>query len=237
MKDTLIKYPRIRCNGIVGAHEPEKVIFEPGEIGVILEWTIKRSDGTVREHRVKKAESYVRQFMDLLLVQMMGITEVAPLQVIDTSGAEKDIAHSSLNFDCSAVANVDSYGVVVGTGSTAPTINNYGLENKISHGAGVGQLQYGGVAFGLPTSNLNTSHFTVTRDFANASGATIVVYEIGLYVSGDMPVIKPGTTSRANDSYRPTVSYFCTIRDVIVAGITILNGETLTINYRQQCEI
>jgi len=237
MKDTLIKYPRIKCNGTVGMQEPDKVVFEPGEIGVVLEWTIKRHDGTVRELCVKKAESYVRQFMDLLLVQMMGITEVAPLQIIDTAGAEKDIAHSSLNFDCAAVANIDSYGIVVGTGFTAPTINDYGLENKILHGAGAGQLQYGGVAFGLPTSNLNTSHFTVTRDFANASGATIVVYEIGLYVSGDMPVIKPGTTTRANDSYRPTVSYFCTIRDVILAGITILNGETLTINYRQQCEI
>jgi hypothetical protein len=237
MQNKLIKQPVMNCSGTIGLHDPDKVIFEPGEIGAVLEWTVKRRDGTVREHQIKKAESYVRQFMDLLLVQMMGITEVYPLPILDTLGLEKDIAHSSLNFDCAAVANTDSYGIVVGNGATPPTINNNALENKISHGAGAGQLQYGGVAFGLPTSNLTSSHFTVTRDFANASGNTIVVYEIGLYVKGDMPVMQPGSTNRGNDSYRPTVSYFCTIRDVILAGISILNGETLTVNYRQQCEI
>jgi hypothetical protein len=36
-----------------------------------------------------------------------------------------------------------------------------------------------------------------------------VVYEIEIICERDMPVIKPGTTTRANDSYRPTVSYFC----------------------------
>jgi len=237
MEDRIIKQPRIECNGVIAEHNPDHVVFEPGEIGAILEWTIKRPDGSVREHQVRKAQSYVRQFMDLLLIQMAGITEVTPAQMINTSGLERDIAQSSLNFDCSAVANDDSYGVVVGAGQTAPNINDYRLENKLAHGSGPGQLQYGGVAFGLPTSNLSTSHFTVTRDFANASGDTIVVYEIGLYVKGDMPVLQPGSSNRGNDGYRPTVSYFCTIRDVIVAGITILNGETLTINYRQQCVV
>ncbi|AQU05306.1 hypothetical protein B1778_00775 [Dehalococcoides mccartyi] len=237
MEEKLIKLPKIQGNGSIGLHEPAKALFQPGEIGVVLEWQVKRPDGRVREQRIKKGESYVRQFLDLLLVQMLGITEVSPLPIVDTLGVEKDIAQSSLNFECAAAANIDSYGIVVGTGSTPPSIHDYALENQIAHGAEPGQLQYGGVAFGLPTSNLTASHFTVTRDLANASGETIVVYEIGLYVKGDMPVLQPGTTNRGNDSYRPTVSYFCTIRDVILHGISVLNGETLTVNYRQQCVI
>ena len=219
----LLKHPEIKANGIISPLTPDHIIFEPGEIGAVLEWTIRRADGTLKEHQVKKSESYVRQFFDL--------------QIVDVAGARRDVAVSSLNFDCAAVANIDSYGVVVGVGSNAPTISDYALQTRISHGVSAGQLQYGGVAFGLPTCNLTTSHFTVTRDFANSSGNPIAVYEIGLYVKGDMPVLLKDSTSRGNDSYSPTVMYFCTIRDVIGAGINILNGETLTVNYRQQCVI
>ena len=233
----LLKHPEIKANGIISPLTPDHIIFEPGEIGAVLEWTIRMADGTLKEHQVKKSESYVRQFFDLLLVQMMGVPEVCPMQIVDVAGAIRDVAVSSLNFDCAAVANIDSYGVVVGVGSNAPTISDYALQTRISHGVSAGQLQYGGVAFGLPTCNLTTSHFTVTRDFANSSGNPIAVYEIGLYVKGDMPVLLKDSTSRGNDSYSPTVMYFCTIRDVIGAGINILNGETLTVNYRQQCVI
>ncbi|MDO8614514.1 MAG: hypothetical protein Q7T33_02105 [Dehalococcoidia bacterium] len=229
---------RIEARGVASPLNPDHVVLEPGEIGAVLEWTVRRADGTVRERVAKKAESYVRQFLDLLLVQMTGVPEVCPAQITDTSGALRDVAASSLNFDCAAVANIDAYGVVVGIGAGAPTIGDYALQSKIAHGVGAGQLQYGGVAFGMPTSNLSASHFTVTRDFANGSGNPIVVYEIGLYVKGDMPVLLSNSQNRANDSAsNPTVQYFCTIRDVIGTGITILNGETLTVNYRQECVV
>ncbi len=234
----LLKRPEIKARGRVSPLSPDHIVFEPGEIGAVLEWSIRRADGTVREHQVKKSESYVRQFFDLLLVQMMAVPEVCPMQIMDTSGTMRDIAVSTLNFDCAAVANVDTYGVVVGTGATVPTMSDCALQTRVANEAGAGQLQYGGVAFGLPTSNLSTSHFTVSRDFANASGNPIVVYEIGLYVKGDMPVLLSNSQTRGNDaSNNPTILYFCTIRDVIGSGITILNGETLTVNYRQQCMV
>ena len=132
MEEKLLKLPIIKGNGIVGLHEPAKALFQPGEIGVVLEWQGKRADGQVREQRLKKGESYVRQFLDLLLIQMSGITEVSPLQIVDTQGLEKDIAHSILNFDCAAVTNIDSYGIVVGAGSIPPTISDYALEDRIA---------------------------------------------------------------------------------------------------------
>ena len=49
--------------------KPDHVVLEPGEMGAILELTVKKKDGTIREHRVQKAESFVRQFLDLLMMQ------------------------------------------------------------------------------------------------------------------------------------------------------------------------
>lgn len=224
--------PNIEVNGIISPLTPDHVVFEPGELGVVLEWKITKPDGSLREHQIKKAESYLRQFIDLLMVQMLAASEVVPLFIRDVNNVVREVAVSSLNFQSTAVANDDSFGIVVGTGNTPPVINDYAMQTKVANGIGAGQLQYGGVTFGLPTSNVSTSHFTVTRNFANASGNPITIYEIGLYVKGDNPLPWMGT--RGNSSFRYN---FCTIRDVISAGIMILNGETLTINYRQQCVV
>jgi len=220
----------INMDGVIAIVSPDDAVFKPGELGAVLEWTITRPDGTVREHKVKKSESYLRQFMELLMVQMLAASEVLPSFIRDVTNTLREVAVSALNFQCTAAANDDSYGIVVGTGNTPPTINDYALQTKVAHGNGAGQVQYGGVTFGLPTSNTTTSHFTVTRNFSNVSGNPVVIYEMGLYVKGDNPL--PWISHRYSQSYRYN---FCTIRDVIPAGITILNGETLTINYRQQC--
>lgn len=222
----------IKMSGAVSVARADEAVFKPGELGAVLEWTITGPDGSVREHRIQKSESYLRQFMELLMVQMLAASEVLPAFIRDVTNTLREVAVSALNFQCTAAANDDSYGIVVGVGNTPPTINDYALQTKVTHGNGAGQVQYGGVTFGLPTSNTTTSHFTVTRNFSNVSGNPVVIYEMGLYVKGDNPL--PWISSRYNQSARYN---FCTIRDVIPAGITILNGETLTINYRQQCVV
>lgn len=205
--------------------EPDQVVLEEGEIGAVLEITLKRADGTVKDHWAKKSESYTRQFIDLLIVQMGQVTELNPYYIRDITNTLVPVANSYKNFDSNALVNDDSYSIVIGTGNTAPTITDYVMETKISNGAGAGQLQHSLTAFGLPTSNATQSHFTITRDFSNASGGDITVNEIGLYQKGDGPFIGYSADSRPNNT-------FLTIRDVIVGGITIGNGETLTINYR-----
>jgi len=232
MEKQKIQQPRIELQGEVSNLTPDHLHFEPGELGAVLEWKITRPDGSLREHQVKKSESYLRQFMELLMVQMMAVSEMLPAFIRDVNNIVREVAVSSLNFQSTAAANDDSYGIVVGTGNTPPTINDCALQTKVANGVGGGQLQYGGVTFGLPTSNLTISHFTVTRNFANASGNPIAIYEIGLYVKGDSPL--PWLGNRGSNSLRYN---FCSIRDVIAAGISILNGETLTVNYRQQCVI
>ena len=202
--------------------KPDHELLEPGELGAVLELTVKDKDGKVKKHHVLKSKSFVRQFLELLWIEANQIPEIGPIMVKDIDGTQQWISESSLAFACDAPIGDVSYGIVVGTGITISTINDYKLEYLIAHGTEAGQLQYGDVAFGAPASDATTSHFTVTRDFANGSGNTITVNEIGLYVKG----------------YKYDVTYyFMIIKDVIPGGIDVLDGETLTVNYREQAVI
>ncbi|GAH71984.1 unnamed protein product, partial [marine sediment metagenome] len=73
-------------------------------------------------------------------------------------------------------------------------------------------------------SDASVSQFTITRNFSNAAvGGDITVNEIGLYVKG---------YDTEDDTY-----YFMIIRDVIAGGIAVPDGQTLTVNYREQVQV
>lgn len=194
-------------------------ILLPGEVGAILELTVKDKDGKVTEQRVLKSKSFVKQFLELLWVQAYPIGRVTYWSIRDTSDTLRNIPEEISNYAANAASGISSYGILVGTGTTAPTISDYKLETQIAHGVGVGQLQYGAVTFAAPAWDTTATQFTITRNFANASGGAITVNEIGLSVVGYV-------------SY-----YFLTIRDVIGGGISVPNGQTLTVNYRLQAAI
>jgi hypothetical protein len=205
--------------------EEIKHLLLPGEVGAILELIVKDKDGKVTEERVMKSKSFVRQFLELLWIQSFPIPEVAPYNMRDTANALQNICESGYTFAANAGAGIITFGIVVGTGVVAPTINDYHLGTIILHDAApptAGRLQYGIVTFGAPASDATTSQFTITRNFANASGGLITVTEIGLYVKGWLLA---------------TTYYFMTIRDVIGGGIAVPNGQTLTVNYRPQAVI
>ena len=191
----------------------------PGELGAVLELTVKDKDGKVTDHRLMRSRSFVRQFLELLWIQAYQIPEIAPYNMRDTSNALQDICEGGLSFAADGGVGVVTHGIIVGTGTTAPTIDDYAIETIIAHGTGAGELQYGAVTFGAPASDATTSQFTITRNFANGSGGAITGNEVALYVKG----------FKYNTTY-----YFLTIRDVIAGGISVPDGDTLTVNYREQ---
>lgn len=201
-------------------------LLEAGEVGAILELIVTDKDGNITEKRVMKSRSFVRQFMELLWAQAYQISENTPYNITDTgagAGTVRTISEGTLTFAANANAADITFGPVVGTDNTPATINDHRLGVIILHDAApptANRLQYGLVAFGAPASDATTSQFTITRNFANASGGAITVQEIGLYVKG----LDPNTTY-----------YFMTIRDVV--AIAIPNGQTLTVNYRLQAQI
>ena len=198
-------------------------LMKEGELGAMLDFTVTDKDGKIISQVTKKAESYVQQFLQLLYTAMQPIyaNGVTPLSVKNTANVAKTPVRDPILFDVLASSGDVTYGIVVGTGSTAVTITDYALGTPIAHGTGNGQLQYGGVTYGAPSANTTTSQLTITRNFANNSGGSITVNEIALYCR----------------AYSGGACYFMIIRDVIAGGIIITNGQTLTVNYRPQAVI
>ncbi|MBA7627650.1 hypothetical protein ES703_35117 [subsurface metagenome] len=196
-------------------------LLVPGEMGAILELTVKDKNGKVTDHRVMRSKSFVRQFLELLWIELNKVSKNTPLIMQDTGGAGRHIYENEITFACNAGIGVEAHGIIVGTGTTAPTIDDYVIETLIDHGTDPGELQYSAMTFGAPASDATTSQFTLTRDFANGSGGAITVNEIGLYVKG----------------YDSATRYFMIIRDVIGGGIAVPDGQTLTVNYREQAAI
>jgi hypothetical protein len=202
-------------------NKTEEVRVPPGELGAVLELTVRNREGEVTRRQEMLSESFVKQFLQLLWVSCVRVSSgyrIKDYRVKDVDGNLDPVQVASASFQANAGPNVDTYGILVGTGTTAPTIDDYQMETKIPHGTGAGQLQYSAVAFGAPTSDGTVSHFTITRDFSNASGGPITVREVGLVVYFQ----RMGSGS----------GYYLTIRDAV--NITIPDGETLTVNYRLQ---
>lgn len=207
-------------------------LLKPGEMGAVLELTVKDKDGKVVDSRVMRSRCFVRQFLELLWIQMFQISNVAPQRVRGIDNMLWDIHAGSHSFRSDGGAGVVNQGIIVGTGTTAPNIDDYKIETIIDHDAGAhgaGTLEYGAVTFGAPTSDATTSQFTVTRNFVNASGGAITVNEIALYV------LAYGDKLPSED--KTNTKNFMIIRDVISGGIAVANGQTLTVNYREQAVV
>jgi len=200
--------------------EPERIhsLLEPGELGAMLDLKVfDPKTGKITEQLSKKAESYVKQFLQMLFIKMGASVDV--ISMTDTGGVARNVSEASYPtsytiFETNAAITDVNYGIIIGTGSTAPTINDNKIETLIAHAT----MNYSAVTFGAPAADNTTSQFTITRNFANVSGGAVTVNEFALY------------TRHWDGAFR----YFCLIRDVIGGGIAVPNGQTLTVNYRLQ---
>ncbi len=208
----------------LGVGHPDQEIHLPGDLGPTIElivWDTKTKEVTNRVGP-KKSESFTEQFIRLLFIQMSAPGHSMSQPVVDVSGNINYVWDHYTLFSSGGGVGSILYGIVCGTGAVAPTISDRALGNIILHDAApptAGRLQYSAVTFGAPSADATTSQFTITRNFANASGGAITPTEFGLYVLTNMFT---------------TAKYYMTIRDVIAGGIAIPNGQTLTVNYRLQ---
>jgi len=80
--------------------------------------------------------------------------------------------------------NVDTYGIVVGSGTAPFNLNNFALATKIAHGTGAGQLDYD--AMSLDDLGLDTSvsppvyRIRLMRGFKNLTSSSITINEVGI---------------------------------------------------------
>ena len=119
-----------------------------------------------------------------------------------------------------APANDDTWGIVIGGGSTPPAPDNYNLELKYTHGTGVNQFSYLATSFIDPTVSGNNISFSIIRQFTNLYSADQVVRETGIIARWKFAV-----------GYYSYDVKFLIVRDVLTSPVTVPSGGILTVKY------
>jgi len=163
-------------------------------------------------YRRYRSRSFVANFINALYTLLSGQS----VTNVNTGGSTYSTSTGS-QIGVTASSNDDSYGIQIGTGTTAPAITDFSLTQLIPNGTSAGQMQYGAVTVMSPVINTtnNTGYITVTRAFTNNSGGSITVSEVGLV---------------AIYSFNKTLI----IHDLLPTPITVPNGSTLSIAYEIQ---
>ena len=164
-----------------------------------LEIMVKDRDGRVVKYGRHEMKSFLNNFLKFLEAFMRS-NGTGSVTITDTGGTSRTVYgthyggtyHSQMGG--AAPDNDDSYGIIVGSGTTTVNLNQYALASKIAHGTGSGQLDYNPTSlddFGVDTSvSPPVYRFRLVRSFANVSGVAVTINEVGIavryrYVSDD----------------------------------------------------
>jgi hypothetical protein len=120
------------------------------------------------------------------------------------------------------VAGASGVGIVVGSGNTAFSVEDYMLDTAIEHSAGGttdGTLEYRGQSAASMEYDSGTKIWTstISREFKNNNTESPVVRETGLMWNGAV--------------FATGVHPFLTARDVLATPITVAPTQLLTVNY------
>ena len=172
---------------------------------------VRDRQGKVVSRERRKAHSFLEQWNQAISAHIRGGSATV---VHDTGGVARTLAINDQNFRMTAAANVITYGIRVGTGSTVVDIEDFAVETPILNGVAAGQMQHLICTVDDAVVAAPSCSFVVHRTIANNSGGVITVREAGIYMMGG-----------------PTPFYFCATRDVLVAPQAVPNGGAITIDW------
>jgi len=198
-------------------------------LDLFYEIEVRDKNGNLISKRMGRSRSLVRNFALMLRGLMAGnlggvisgSTWNSKVTIKATDGSTFD--YPSMNsspgdsnadsaMEASALERTDEYGVVVGTGSTAVTRDDYKLESQVPDGFADGQMVYGKTTVEDVNGDPPSSVFRIIRTFTNEGSSTISIYEIGLIVKAQN-------------------RYVLIARDVLDTAQDVPAGATLTVRY------
>jgi hypothetical protein len=121
------------------------------------------------------ANSLVKQFIQLLCAQMSAVATAA----LDTSNVSKNCTAHASNLGANAGATITTYGILLGTGTTPPAIDDYKLQTPVT-----ANITHGIMTFAVENPSASTWRLSLARIFTNLTGAPLAVKEIALYLLG-----------------------------------------------------
>lgn len=179
---------------------------------------------------VQRGHSWTRNFWNTTFICAThpvpsGTTfEAGKMTIKDTTGSVKYFAQSYLYVTNSSgginnpTATI-AYGIVVGTGDTAFSVNHHQLATIIDTGNTAGKLSYNGSVVPIFAYDAGTKTWkcTVARIFNNNSGGSIIVKEVGLYSGAQL--LSSGAINQMVE------------RSVLDPTVAVANGAQLTVTY------
>ena len=169
-----------------------------------LEFEVRDRHGKLITRKKQEAHSWVRNLYNLLVCQAGAVAgdSALGLALLDTSGSTRTDPttqpasgeassgtsnrriYVGLGYGLYAGAGIDSFGLVVGTGSDPESFEDYSLGSKISSGNLAGQLSYSTTDAPIISTVGTTKRIQWIRYFNNNSGGAITVNEVGMYTKG-----------------------------------------------------
>lgn len=207
--------------------------------------TVLHGDTMTVQYTLRVGAGFTMQWWECLVEWLMCVYHTAQghtglASITDVNGVEKNgvmhlqgyYAASQCNvtsFQMNAADNVDTYGIVVGSGENAETLTDYALQTKISHGTGMGQLDYNATTFVAAAEVDENVDLIMSRSFFNGGSSQVVVKEVAWYLKN---------VKRASYGYDDgELCYMCAIRDSLGVGVTINVGDSGTVQYTLRSNI
>lgn len=206
---------------------------------VFITMETKKYDGEQLHIHTERAHSWTRNGYNWLVCQMCGVnfsdagtfgggyinmkningdveTGASPLGIIHSHNAEQ------AGWGFLGALNDDDNGIIIGTGSTAYSFEQYALAAAIADGTATGQMLHGTGYAPIKSYVSGTKTYSVihARVFGNSSGGTIVVAESGIR----LPI------NYVQSAYgSPLV-----MRDVLSSSVSVATMVSLTVTYTLQ---
>jgi len=167
--------------------------YEPLKGWIDIE--VRDREGKVVQKGRHKMHSFTNNFLAVLLTMLSsagGATSTTG-SVTGDSGSATTIYGSLISggngfggtpIALNAPAGTDSFGILVGSGTTAFSLTQFSLATKISNGTGSGQMSYG--ISSVTDLGVNTSvsppvyQIQIVRAFSNLTSSAITINEVGL---------------------------------------------------------
>ena len=192
--------------------------------------TLRDAAGKVTNFIESPFRSYSSNFSQWLNYALFAVDNGATLgaaadQITDTSAGT--LTNATHNCKVAAAAADDTYGILIGTGSTDPTLSDYAMAAKIDHGVAVaGDMEYGSTTVTpvpVTTGGTDYDRIHITRFFDNSSGGEIRIRETGLVglgtTAGDYFLIARDNQALASTTSTVLSSMYLIVPDGQIAEV------------------
>jgi len=193
---------------------------------------VKDKEGNVIKRYKQKSHSPTANFIGLMLpltwYNQTGNSWLITNTSNSTTGYKPFVSGTSVGiFYPNNQYNWNTYlvGIFIGSGSNSNPYSAYNLNAPISNGSGTGQLLYSSIS--TPTSitiNGSQAYFIISQAYANQSGGTITISEVGIIINLNISNMASTCSYKA---FGNSLIWY----DVLSSPISVANGQSVVIYY------